>query len=71
MTRASLWRRLEALEAKVGIDVCPYCGGGSSEAGDTHSVVFVEPEESGENAWCSYCGRQTRVVLEWGNDQTS
>jgi hypothetical protein len=35
------------------------------------TLVFTPPEEAGENEWCPRCGRQTRIIIGWGNDQTS
>jgi hypothetical protein len=70
-------RRVEDLEASHGIGGggrgrCPDCGGrapldGKPDPNDTYELIFVGAEEDSENEWCSTCGRQTRVVLEWGD----
>ena len=74
MRTQTIARRLGAVETGMGGrgPRCPDCGGPGDGPGpdDTYELVFTPPEEAGQNEWCS-CGRQTRVVLEWGNDQTS
>jgi hypothetical protein len=46
---------------------CPECGGSPDDHGpeETYEVVFVPPEEAGENEWCPTCDGQTAFVIEW------
>ena len=72
---ATIDRRVDALEASHGIggggwDECPGCGGppdGEPGPDDTYEIIFSDPKEDSENAWCGTCGRQTHVVLDWGD----
>ena len=73
---ATLERRVEKLEVGGGDGGgprCPECGGlpDGPDPEDTFELVFVPPEEAGENEWCPCCGQQTQFVIEWGNDQIS
>jgi hypothetical protein len=74
---ATLEKRVEKLEVGGGDGGgprCSECGGlPDREPGpdDTYELVFTPPEEAGENEWCPRCGRQTRIIIGWGNDQTS
>jgi hypothetical protein len=77
MKHATISRRLDAAEGSLaagGGPRCPDCDGpGDAEPdpSDTYELVFTTPEEAGENEWCPRCGRQTRIIIGWGNDQTS
>jgi hypothetical protein len=66
---ATVGRRVEQLEADMGGrgPRCPECGGSPDDHGpeETYEVVFVPPEEAGENEWCPTCDGQTAFVIEW------
>ena len=72
---AAIERRVGALEASHGIGgggggECPECGGppdGEYGKDDTYEMIFTAPTEAGENEWCGTCGRQTHIVLDWGD----
>jgi hypothetical protein len=70
-------KRVDALEVSHGVGGggrdgrCPECGGlpdDDPDASDNYELVFVDPEDAGENEWCPSCGRQTAVVIEWGDE---
>jgi hypothetical protein len=65
-------KRVDALEVSHGIGGggCPDCGGlpDESDPGNTFEIVFVAPEEAGENEWCAKCGNQTNAVIRFGDD---
>jgi hypothetical protein len=70
---ATLERRVDKLEAGGGAGGprCPECGGLDDHGpNDTYEIVFVAPEEAGQNEWCPECGRQTNIVIEWGDEQS-
>jgi hypothetical protein len=69
-------RRVDKLEvAKLGGGGggprCPECGGLDDHGpNDTYEIVFVAPEEAGENRWCETCGLPVDVVIGWGDEQS-
>jgi hypothetical protein len=72
----SLQRRVAALEeaasGKGPGGECPECGGPDHFGeNDTFEVVFEDatPGESpGENEYCPECGRQTTMVIKFGEE---
>jgi len=70
---ATIDRRVDALESSHGVGgggECPECGGppdGEYGKDDTYEMIFTAPTEAGENEWCGTCGRQTHIVLDWGD----
>jgi hypothetical protein len=57
--------RVEKLENGNG-EPCDECGG-DPRPGDTYEVTWSAGDHD-ENEWCGTCGRQTVVVITWGDE---
>ena len=61
---------VESVEDRVIGDACPDCGFDGDWSKASFVVGWENPEATNqEPATCPTCGRQTVIVIEWGEDE--